>query len=119
MLHLQTPAMLLYPSEQGMMDEHALEQSVRFILEMRTRGGFDDVGILDELEGLYLKKLRVVAPENPFVRAYVTKQADALQEEIRCLRAEMKQREELAEEKERELRDLVKDYPSLYHALCL
>ncbi|KAK3334687.1 hypothetical protein B0H65DRAFT_553616 [Neurospora tetraspora] len=71
-----------------------------------------------QMRGVYIEKLRLMAPQNPLVRSHEAKQAriDCLQEEILFLRVEISQRQKLVNGKAKELRHLAPDYTFLFYA---
>ncbi|KAK3343228.1 hypothetical protein B0H65DRAFT_577188, partial [Neurospora tetraspora] len=94
--------------EQDMLEEHELEQCIRFMEERRALG-YRNESVLEHWQEVYIKELRLMAPENPLVRSHEAKRAriNCLQEKICLLREEINK-------KAKEFRHLARDQPFLF-----
>ncbi|KAJ4379951.1 hypothetical protein N0V85_008801, partial [Neurospora sp. IMI 360204] len=91
-----------------MMEEHELEQCLRFMMERRAMGYRNDP-VSENWHEVYLKELRLIDPQNSLVRSYEAKRAriNCLWEEIRLLREKTKRKTE-------EVRHLARDQPFMF-----
>ncbi|KAK3503289.1 hypothetical protein B0T13DRAFT_486189 [Neurospora crassa] len=103
--------------EDDLIEEHILEQCIRFMQERRTCGHRNEP-VLEHWQEVCLKELRLMAPENPLVRAHEAKRVriNRLLDEIHTMRVDISQRQKLVNEKDKEVRHLARDQPFFFGA---
>ncbi|KAK3492118.1 uncharacterized protein B0T23DRAFT_317229 [Neurospora hispaniola] len=103
--------------EDDLMEEHVLEQCIRFMQERRMCGHRNEP-VLEHWQEVCLKELRLMAPGNSLVRAHEAKRAriNRLLDEIHAMRVDISQRQKLVNEKDKEVRHLARDQPFFFGA---
>ncbi|EGO54817.1 hypothetical protein NEUTE1DRAFT_48623 [Neurospora tetrasperma FGSC 2508] len=103
--------------EDDWMEEHVLEQCIRFMQERRMRGHREEP-VLERWQEVCLKELRLMAPGNPIVRAHEAKRVriNRLLDQIHAMRVNISQRQKLVSEKDKEVRHLARDQPFFFGA---
>ncbi|KAL0467542.1 hypothetical protein QR685DRAFT_574338 [Neurospora intermedia] len=90
--------------EDDLMEEHVLEQCIRFMQE-RRKCGHRNEPVLEQWQEVCLKELRSMAPENPISKI------NRLLDEIDAMRVDISQRQKRVNEKDKEVRHLARDQP--------
>lgn len=103
--------------EDDLMEEHVLEQCIRFMQERRMCGHRNEP-VLEHWQEVCLKELRLMAPGNSLVRAHEAKRVriNRLLDEIHAMRVDISQRQKLVSEKDKEVRHLARDQPFFFGA---